>query len=150
MATPKAWHREAADLPATPGAYAVLIQLDRAADIAPRWSTEVLPAGRYCYLGSARGPGGIRARCRRHLAGAPSRHWHIDWLTSQAKQIDVLPLPDRHECDLVSALVARPGVSVPLARFGSSDCQRCSAHLLSVQEITPGSLTRWLTSNRTS
>ncbi|MBE0698753.1 MAG: DUF123 domain-containing protein, partial [Anaerolineaceae bacterium] len=40
----------------------------------------VFPAGDYIYLGSAWGPGGLRARLAHHVRIASSPHWHIDWL----------------------------------------------------------------------
>ena len=46
-----------------------------------------LPRGIYAYVGSARGPGGLKARIYRHLRKDKSLRWHIDYVTSspQAK-----------------------------------------------------------------
>jgi Uri superfamily endonuclease len=144
MPAERTWAREADQLPAAPGAYALLLTVAEAIPLAPRFA-HPLPPGRYCYLGSAKGAGGIRARCGRHLAGPRKVHWHIDRLTGRASQMHTLALPGACECDLVRRLLEHTGVAVPLARFGSSDCRRCPAHLLSVNEVGPRRLARWLT-----
>ena len=68
--------------PSAPGAY--ILQVDIAENvlvtIAGRSPTE-LTAGRYLYCGSAKGPGGLRARLARHMRHGKSVHWHIDQLT---------------------------------------------------------------------
>ncbi|HIQ09546.1 MAG TPA: DUF123 domain-containing protein, partial [Anaerolineaceae bacterium] len=55
-------------LPSTPGAYALALRLERPVGLRVGalgvWD---FPEGVYVYLGSARGPGGIRARLGRHL-----------------------------------------------------------------------------------
>ena len=40
--------------------------------------------------------------------------------------------PGGQECALFEDLSRRPGVEVPLAGFGSSDCASCPAHLLRI------------------
>jgi len=40
---------------------------------------DLLP-GYYIYIGSAFGPGGVRARMLRHLRADKPKHWHIDYL----------------------------------------------------------------------
>lgn len=120
------------DLPPLPGAYAVDILLPHPVPLPPRFAQgrdAILPAGRYLYLGSAYGPGGIRARCRRHLATAKTLRWHVDWLTSQAERVAVLVFAGGTECDLVARVLAA-GATAPVAGFGSSDCQVCTSHLL--------------------
>ena len=39
-----------------------------------------LQPGYYVYLGSALGPGGLRARITHHQKLSPRPHWHIDYL----------------------------------------------------------------------
>ena len=120
-------------LPAVPGAYLLAIRLAAACrpDIASLRARDLAP-GWYLYAGSARGPGGIRARVGRHLRRAGRRHWHVDRLTAAAAELRVLPVPGGRECALVAALLARPGVETALTGFGSSDCRRCAGHLLAV------------------
>ena len=101
-----------------------------------------VPAGRYIYLGSAYGPGGLAARVSRHLRTEGRRlHWHIDYLTAAVGVEAVRVIPGGNECALVSSLQAHASTSVPFPGFGSSDCQCCPAHLLSVApglELTQG------------
>jgi Uri superfamily endonuclease len=120
-----------AGLPARPGAYLLLIRL--AAALPLRIGTlpaAVLPAGWYVYAGSARGPGGIRARAGRHLRQGKRPHWHIDRLTEVAATCWAFAVLGGRECDLVRALLARPAFELALAGFGSSDCRHCAGHLL--------------------
>ena len=119
--------------PAVPGAYLLVVDLDAplALDIASL-SPAVLAPGRYAYCGSARGPGGIRARVARHLRAGKAARWHVDRLTAAAAVVSVFAQPGAGECELFARLLAAPGVRVPVRGFGSSDCRRCPAHLAAV------------------
>ncbi|MEM7045980.1 MAG: GIY-YIG nuclease family protein, partial [Pseudomonadota bacterium] len=117
-------------LPAEPGAYLLMLALESATTLPPRFDGLVLTDGFYVYTGSAYGPGGIRARCRRHISRPKARHWHVDWLTSAANDISVAAFPGKTECALVRSLSGLPGAQFPVPGFGSSDCRRCQAHLL--------------------
>ncbi len=116
------------DLPATGGAYALLLQLDAHLDL-PGAS---LTPGNYVYAGSAYGPGGIRARVARHARSEKASHWHIDRLTPVAALAGVLALPGGRECDVIARIEREGKSSVPIPGFGSSDCRVCAAHLLGV------------------
>ncbi len=120
-------------VPAAPGAYALEIVLERALDlpVASLGSPRLGP-GRYVYLGSAKGPGGLRARVGRHLRADKARRWHVDHLTARAPVSHVVSRPGQSECALVRALLAHEGVGAPIGGFGSSDCRHCPAHLLSL------------------
>lgn len=115
------------------GAYLLAIDLARelVLDIATL-SPSALAPGRYVYCGSAYGPGGIKARVARHLREDKSPRWHIDRLTLGARVSQVAALAGGSECTLMAGLCALPGVSVPVPRFGSSDCRICPAHLAAV------------------
>ncbi len=76
--------------------------------------------------GSARGPGGLRARLSRHFRKEKRLHWHVDQLTAVAAIKGVWIAEGGDECALNAALGALP---TPLPGFGSSDCPRCVAHL---------------------
>ncbi len=123
-----------ADWPALPGAYILFIQVHAALEIAPgALAKSTLPAGLYAYVGSARGPGGLRARLTRHMRPDRRIHWHVDHLTRRAPVVAVLPLPgsERSECGCLKSLLAIEGVSVPVRGFGSTDCRAgCPAHLV--------------------
>lgn len=126
----------AAALPSAPGTYALLIRVDAPLVIrAGRLGTVTLGRGWYIYTGSAHGSGGLRARVNRHLRPDKPRHWHIDALTCAVPVTDVwaVAAPERLECAWAAALRALPGVQLPVAGFGASDCA-CPAHLLQVPD----------------
>ncbi len=118
------------DLPDAKGAYLLLIDLTCPLLLPQRFDGRALPPGRYGYAGSAYGPGGIRARCRRHLDRRVKRHWHVDWLTSAADGLQVMSFPGGRECALIETLIAGLPARCPIPGFGSSDCHRCPAHLV--------------------
>jgi Uri superfamily endonuclease len=120
-------------LPPGAGAYGLLIRLARPTRLGIRTlGRPRLAAGLYLYLGSARGPGGIAARVRRHLRQDKPLHWHVDHLTRRARVVEILAVPGGSECRLADMARALPGVHVPVPGFGSSDCRRCPAHLLAL------------------
>ncbi|HJN23526.1 MAG TPA: DUF123 domain-containing protein [Rhodospirillales bacterium] len=121
----------AEDLPSGAGSYGLLIQIPSLTriGIARRPPTD-LPPGPYFYAGSANGPGGIRARVRRHLKKARAVRWHVDRLTNLFGVDAVVAFPGGRECGLVAAARAWRGTTVPIPGFGSSDCRSCPAHLL--------------------
>ncbi len=121
------------DLPPEPGAYALVIELAEESTLEVGALGRVrLKPGRYVYAGSAWGPGGIRARVKRHLRVEKRLHWHIDHLTSLAPVTALVVRPGGRECTLLDALrKARPEAS-PIPGFGSSDCSRCPAHLFHI------------------
>lgn len=122
-------------LPPVPGAYVLLIALDRDLTVRlPGKPETVLAPGRYLYCGSARGPGGLRARVGRHFRRAKTERWHIDRLTGAGRMLGAWTVPGGHECALVAAL---SGLPVPLPGFGSSDCRHCASHLLGWPDGAP-------------
>ena len=89
-----------------------------------------LQSGFYLYVGSALGSGGIRARLTHHLKTASRPHWHIDYLRLHTTLEEVWYCHDRAswEHQWARHLGTQPGVSIPLAGFGASDCH-CKSHL---------------------
>lgn len=120
------------DLPELPGAYILEFDLPASVDLsAGRLGVVSLGPGRVRYYGSARGPGGLRARVLRHLEPANRRdHWHVDALTRAVPVARVLIDIDGRECELVACDLDSGEWSVAVAGFGSSDCRRCRTHLL--------------------
>jgi Uri superfamily endonuclease len=113
------------------GAYLLIIDLTKTFDL----EITTLPAtlmqtGFYIYSGSARGPGGIKARLKRHFARDKRRHWHIDHLTLASTKIGALAIADGDECNLVGQLRKSRHFSTPVSGFGASDCRTCQSHLL--------------------
>lgn len=122
------FHQTAETIPAIVGAYVLLVELPEAMDVALPGRTKVtLPPGRYLYCGSARGPGGMRARVGRHMRRDKTVRWHIDRLTTVGTVSGCWVFPDGDECALVARLAALPA---PIPGFGSSDCTVCRSHLL--------------------
>ena len=129
--------QDADGLPVGPGAYAIVVAVTR--PFTPPIRTLAgrrLPAGRYLYGGAANGPGGIRARLRRHVRREKPVHWHVDWLTNTFGAAAAVALPGGDECGVLAGMRRFPGVATPIPGFGSSDCARCPAHLVSL----PGNL----------
>lgn len=87
--------------------------------------------GVYAYVGSAFGPGGVRARVQRHAESGGASHWHVDYLRSVTKLDEVWYTHDseRRECLWASVFRDLSGASIPLTGFGASDCD-CTAHLI--------------------
>jgi len=127
-----------------PGAYVLVIDLAESVEIETKATGAVmLPAGRYAYCGSARGPGGIGARVRRHLRRGKAVHWHVDRLTAAGRVTAVNAVPGGSECVLLRRLLAMPGATIAAAGFGSSDCRCCPAHLVALPpDFDPTALDR--------
>ncbi|PPQ33194.1 GIY-YIG nuclease family protein [Rhodopila globiformis] len=120
--------RDAGQAPDSPGAYLLLITLPAPLRVVlPRRAEVTLPPGRLLYAGSARGPGGLRARLARHLRTEKTPHWHIDRVTLAGTVQGAWVFPGGDECALVAALAH---LRVPLPGFGSTDCRGCVSHLL--------------------
>jgi histidyl-tRNA synthetase len=112
--------------PAAPGAYALWLRLAAPLAASAGKNRAVLSPGDYLYCGSARGPGGLRARLVRHIRREKRAHWHVDQLTCLADIPGAFVLEGGDECALNEALRALP---IPFPGFGSSDCPRCASHL---------------------
>jgi len=82
-------------------------------------------AGYYAYVGSALG--GLEKRVERHMREEKKIRWHIDYLLSRVRAVDVVVAQseERKEC-AVAAELAKHLSSI--RGFGSSDC-KCESHL---------------------
>ena len=127
------------NLPSDKGVYVLIIDVKSQVSFsAGSLGAISLRKGLYTYVGSAKGPGGLRGRVLRHLRSDKKLRWHIDYLLAQpsVKVVKVLyaVTEEVRECDLVGELVRR-GARAPVKGFGSSDCKRgCLAHLLILNE----------------
>ncbi len=131
-------------LPADPGSYALILRLTVSQRLTVgRLGRGYFIPGIYVYFGSARGPGGLRARLGRHIRGGGKSHWHIDalrsvadvcgycYISSQDTHASTLPI----ECLWSQAMAALPDSTVPMIKFGASDCRSgCPAHLISLPQ----------------
>jgi len=120
-----------ASLEARPATYALLLSSTKNGRIrVGRLGDMRLQPGFYIYVGSAFGPGGVRARVNHHLQVSSRPRWHLDYLRPHARVEEVWVCHDRKNREHMWArsLSSMPGVSVPMRGFGSSDCG-CEAHL---------------------
>ena len=87
----------------------------------------MFPRGYYTYTGSAKR--GLKARLHRHLHGASTRHWHLDYLRPHVRVLAWAAYvgDSQPECQLNQQLARLGQVVVP--KFGASDCS-CASHLL--------------------
>ena len=114
-----------------PGTYALIFSASRKGKLSiGKIGTLELKLGIYIYIGSAFGPGGLKARIRHHCRKAVRPHWHIDHLASALalKEIWYTCDPIHREHQWATMIANIRGGSLPLAGFGSSDC-RCKSHL---------------------
>jgi Uri superfamily endonuclease len=112
------------------GTYALLLQSDCEAEVrvGRRSSLRVQP-GYYVYVGSAFGPGGVKARVLRHCRESSTRHWHIDYLRGVTAPLGAWCGYQTRELEhrWAQSLAKLPDVSA-VNGFGCSDCM-CESHL---------------------
>ena len=115
----------------SPGTYALLLSFatDELIQVGRLGNLRLQP-GFYVYIGSALGSGGVRGRLAHHMRPAERFHWHIDYLQKETKLEAVWFCYNRksREHDWARRFAAMPEASVPMAGFGSSDCD-CESHL---------------------
>ena len=113
------------------GTYALILFCSRAERVQiGKLGALELRRGFYVYVGSAMGPGGVRARLAHHQKVSQRPHWHIDYLRLHTRLDRIWSSHSRvrREHQWARLIGAMPGASVPNAGFGSSDC-RCKTHL---------------------
>jgi len=118
-------------LGAQPGTYALVLSAKASGFVRiGRIGKLRLQPGFYVYVGSALGPGGVRARLAHHMKKSSHPHWHIDYLRPHTTVEEVWSCHDRTPWEHEWARYIRMarGASMPLAGLGSSDC-RCESHL---------------------
>lgn len=121
-------------LPAAGGDYVLVIKINRGSTLEVGQIGSIdFSTGWALYMGSARGPGGLRARLIRHAQPSQHKrtHWHIDYLISAAPIHELWWTSSeiRFECRWAD-LAAEIGQAIP--SFGASDC-RCGSHLFTLQ-----------------
>lgn len=118
------------------GTYALLFHLDTEKEIrVGRKGVFHLAPGYYVYVGSARGPGGLAARLRRHFSREKRPYWHVDYLTLCVTPVGAIwsTQATAMECAWVAQLLRTPGATVPVRGFGNGDCNNgCPAHLIGI------------------
>lgn len=116
--------------PSAGGSYVLLVHLSRPLEFERPGLRHRFEPGWYGYVGSARGPGGIRARIGRHLRAEKAVHWHIDSLTITADIVLAFVVEGASKCTLNRSLLRSRVWQPSAAGFGSSDCRNCATHLL--------------------
>ena len=115
-----------------PGTYALIMTSTDSRRLSiGRLGCLALRTGWYVYVGSAFGPGGLRARLAHHRKVAARPHWHVDYLRLHVPLTGVWYThdPARREHQWAGVLHQLTGADLPLPGFGSSDCG-CSSHLV--------------------
>jgi Uri superfamily endonuclease len=119
------------NVPSDPGSYVLVLGCDSGGRLEIGSLGELrLEPGFYLYVGSALGPGGLRARLRHHVCHCVKPHWHIDYLRARVGLHEIWwsAASLRLEHAWAGALSRGRSLRVPLPGFGSSDCD-CAAHL---------------------
>lgn len=119
-------------IPDEKGTYILVFRLKDGVKARTKYGFTLLKPGIYAYVGSAFGPGGLKARISRHLRREKKIHWHIDWITTREEfqPVEVwIVVGERMETKFAELLASRfeavPG-------FGASDSQEDS-HLFIIQ-----------------
>lgn len=113
------------------GTYILILRLPAPAALTVgRLGSFPFAAGWYAYVGSAFGAGGLRGRLKHHLGREHGLHWHIDYLAQAAtiEEIWYIASETGYEHHWANLLTALPDASLPVNRFGASDC-KCPSHL---------------------
>jgi Uri superfamily endonuclease len=125
-------------VPKNAGTYALILQLIAGRLIqVGKLGAFHFPAGHYIYIGSAFGPGGLAGRIGRHIAPVKSDsrlHWHVDYLRRWAPVTEIwcAEHAEPREHDWAEIAGRLPGSTLPVPRFGASDC-RCRSHLFHLE-----------------
>ncbi|MDX1630507.1 MAG: GIY-YIG nuclease family protein [Thermoanaerobaculia bacterium] len=119
-----------------PGTYALLLRCPKTVTLRiGALGERELGSGWYVYVGSALGPGGVRARVRRHLRGPGNRHWHLDYLSPAVQVVEVWYVHHERRWEHLWArgLEETEVCTGVVSGFGASDCD-CGSHLLRFRE----------------
>jgi Uri superfamily endonuclease len=114
-----------------PGTHALVLSCSADSDIQiGRLGTMRLQPGCYVYLGSALGPGGLRARIAHSQKPSLGPHWHIDYRRAHTKMQCVWLSygARRREHQWARAMQTISRAKIPLLGFGASHCD-CRSHL---------------------
>ena len=116
---------------AHPGTYALVMRcaFDQRVSVGKLGRLD-LRRGFYVYVGSALGPGGLKARIDHHMKISKKPHWHMDYLRPALTLEEIWFTYDssRREHQWAGVLAGSRGGTNPFSGFGASDC-RCKSHL---------------------
>ncbi|HIC99428.1 MAG TPA: GIY-YIG nuclease family protein [Pyrodictiaceae archaeon] len=120
------------------GSYILIVELrDEILVVLSRRVVGLKP-GYYAYVGSAGGPGGLRARLSRHCAKEKKVFWHIDRLTTSPRATVLFA----YYCvgvwgRAIEATLAKclERELAPIPRFGSTDDREVITHLFYTADV---------------
>ncbi|HIP56790.1 MAG TPA: GIY-YIG nuclease family protein [Ignisphaera aggregans] len=121
-------------IPKAPGIYALILKVCQTLKIAiGSLGFTNLEPGIYCYIGSARGYGGLYSRIAHHIRKPKSRiRWHIDYLTNDPSVLIVSIVYAITNMDLESVFANNVSASrcwrPTIPHFGATD-KRDYTHL---------------------
>lgn len=121
---------ESEEIPAQVGTYLLIFEARRrATPRVGRLGSLTLDPGYYFYIGSAFGPGGLRARVKHHSGISTKPHWHLDYIRPSLSLREVWYSIDAVRYEHVWAAVLGDALQmhIPLPGLGASDC-RCESH----------------------
>ncbi len=128
------------NIPSVKGYYVLVIRVNSIINIHLSRNEWIIKPGIYFYIGSAKGPGGLKARVSRHYTRSKKKHWHIDYLTANTNTeieyiVLIIPLnPER--IDLESYLAQRfYGKLEAMKGFGTSDKRQDYSHLYKCNNV---------------
>jgi Uri superfamily endonuclease len=134
-------------IPSNPGTYLLQLSLVHPATVEiGKLGCFKFHKGCYYYVGSAFGPGGLRARLKHHLRGASRLHWHVDYLRKQADIQAIWLSQDTHHLEHQWATTIENLIQGPVfvMGFGASDCA-CKTHLFYSSDVqNEKEITRYL------
>ncbi|MCH7731092.1 MAG: GIY-YIG nuclease family protein [Candidatus Marinimicrobia bacterium] len=114
-----------------PGTYALLLSTDKDLTFqVGALGLQSFNSGYYIYVGSAHGPGGLKARLKHHIRFSENPHWHIDYLRNHTKFLGVWVTRSHDNLEHIWAESFHK-LTVPnnsIKGFGCSDC-KCISHL---------------------
>ena len=120
---------------ARPGTYALVMKCssDHQVEVGKLGRLHLQP-GFYVYVGSAFGPGGLKARIAHHMKISDKPHWHMDYLRPVLDPKEIwFTYDSRHrEHQWADTLARIDGGTIPFSGFGASDC-RCKSHLYRIR-----------------
>ena len=123
-------------LPPIAGTYILFMQMHKPKSIqVGKLGEFMFRPGYYCYIGSAFGPGGLRARVNRHILKNKKKKWHIDYIREEVSLFKIWYSikPIKLECSTVKHF-NKIGCIFPVKGFGSSDC-KCLSHLVQLKSL---------------
>ena len=124
-------------IPEAPGVYILVFHLAKATSIAfdRKGTQHTFPPGWYLYVGSACGVGGLNRRLTRHqrrITDGKNTHWNVDYFREHAQLCELWYCETdncRFEHHWAQTVADLSGATVPVPKFGASDCKaNCPSH----------------------